>query len=810
MPLPTQQNGMPQEVAEPPEDLLKELAEDLEATRGQGLLGELAEDPEASTVMRSMAHPADPRQNLFIALPVCKSGLSVEEEASEAYQLRDSSTSGVTKSPSKASGWSKTVSLDPECVEEKQLRGSVLTFAADDDASTDKARRTTFSVADLENATPSLMLKNWDGTEASPESIKAIMSNLSRTKTSEKNSKQLARRFFWSMMLLIFVCGGLIVGMFVVVESSKESHVKDGTMVDLNGKPVHTKLANTYVPLSELPRQSISFLDKLDHVTYSMGTTIKKKSVSGFTWHNSTSIVLDLAPDGEMVIRDGIAFVNDRKNGAVDFIVSKSVSRRLRQTSPSTDKAAYSWEELVSRYNTEISAPGVGGNWRRLAAFDTSGLSDMVAWFGALYESEIAVEEAQAQATGALAAAPCDGMSTENVQAPQMGDTGRMVLTLQQEFNMEEVMGDIQLLYFDFKDAADTKFKLVQRPTLCNKGVSEGGWAPVMAVTEGVGGISYNYEFYHPKSEIQKYYHQSHPALEAALDDAKDTNGLQAAKVVLESSSFNAYKDACNQDAGEAVQGGDAGLDVDNPIDCGRKRFRWSTGGWTLETTVDGQIVGLDAGAGTQHFEVIDVSYPTHGIDFSGCNPQDFNMSSRRLAPSAAPPRHLTVLGDSRRLGAWTDFQAWLSHTNWCGAGTDLLSTTCPASSSGGSDYDLAADKACRRHDHGAKANGIIGGMAVRLGCDIDKDLSQGTGNECAQGIFGSWGLAMVWGCYDHGAMDCWNYYKHNRRRWRPSYWRHGSYCNGEHIHYGPNRYDGHSHTYGYKAKEKNCDGDIW
>ena len=73
--------------------------------------------------------------------------------------------------------------------------------------------------------------------------------------------------------------------------------------------------------------------------------------------------------------------------------------------------------------------------------------------------------------------------------------------------------------------------------------------------------------------------------------------------------------------------------------------------------------------------------------------------------------------GARRHLGAWQDFQAWASDTVWCGAGTDIVSTTCPDSAGG----DTEANYACHRHDHGSKANGIIGGYAVRFGCDIDR-----------------------------------------------------------------------------------------
>jgi hypothetical protein len=138
-------------------------------------------------------------------------------------------------------------------------------------------------------------------------------------------------------------------------------------------------------------------------------------------------------------------------------------------------------------------------------------------------------------------------------------------------------------------------------------------------------------------------------------------------------------------------------------------------------------------------------------------------------------------------------FSEWASGTQWCGAGTDLVNTPCPL------DTSDSGDMACHRHDHGKKADGIIGGMAVRLGCDIDRGLADRTSNWAAQAAFGSWGLAQAWGCYDHGTYNCWNW----RSKWWGGYWRYGGHCSGEHTHYGPWRYSSYSHSYGWNSQSR-------
>jgi len=175
--------------------------------------------------------------------------------------------------------------------------------------------------------------------------------------------------------------------------------------------------------------------------------------------------------------------------------------------------------------------------------------------------------------------------------------------------------------------------------------------------------------------------------------------------------------------------------------------------------------------------------------------------------PNGARQRRLEEKMEQRRLFDLTKMQADLSHTNWCGAGTDNVNTACPGSTDGGwmravtdSKYDLRADHCCRRHDHAAKHGSALGGVAAKLGCDIDRDLARCSGNSGVQACFGDWGLANAWGCFDSGSYGCWNYVKGNKW-WKPSYWRYGNYCSGEFTKYGPWRYNGIQTTYGYKVK---------
>jgi len=159
---------------------------------------------------------------------------------------------------------------------------------------------------------------------------------------------------------------------------------------------------------------------------------------------------------------------------------------------------------------------------------------------------------------------------------------------------------------------------------------------------------------------------------------------------------------------------------------------------------------------------------------------------------------------DNCGFGCW--IQRLASQSNWCGSPTDLTETPCPGNGamSWSPGYDYNADHACRRHDHGTKYNDSF---PVKLGCDIDHDLEKAGGhNSAIAAVFGSWGLASTYGCFDEGSYSCWNW----KSKWWGGYWRYGNYCSGEHTHYGPWRFSEYSHRYGYGAKEKTCDGDLF
>lgn len=167
-----------------------------------------------------------------------------------------------------------------------------------------------------------------------------------------------------------------------------------------------------------------------------------------------------------------------------------------------------------------------------------------------------------------------------------------------------------------------------------------------------------------------------------------------------------------------------------------------------------------------------------------------------------------------RRLSAWTSFQAWATDSLWCGAGSDCAGIAIANWNTPSANQCFKpgnpVDQCCFRHDHGAKGGSALGGIAAKLGCDIDNDLSAcqlattGETWHAVQMVFGKSGIAMAWGCDDIGLSwewaTCWT----SGSWWYPSVpYPCTKDFRGEFVEYGSDRYDNIQHNYGYIDRNK-------
>jgi hypothetical protein len=302
---------------------------------------------------------------------------------------------------------------------------------------------------------------------------------------------------------------------------------------------------------------------------------------------------------------------------------------------------------------------------------------------------------------------------------------------------------------------------------------------------------------------------------------AADKSGLLAAMYLLESSTYDRKKDACTVRSADDLDDSRLAcsavvLDDEMPFDCDKQRFRWRVDGWILETTLDGTIVGLSAGSGEQKFEVEEVVLELSGVSFNGCSASSFsplylpqvdpNATGRRLQMGGMFSEENTTFPGILSRGM-AEHQQARSATFWCGSGTDIETWPCPEDITEQMYADIGrpigsfefiesthaervqTERACMRHDHGSKSTTGPGG-SVRSGCDIDEGLVSETSNSVVQVMFGTYGFAGMWGCWDIGTYFCWKKYY--------GVWFYVKECEGEHVRYGPFRYTTKQHAYGW------------
>jgi hypothetical protein len=244
----------------------------------------------------------------------------------------------------------------------------------------------------------------------------------------------------------------------------------------------------------------------------------------------------------------------------------------------------------------------------------------------------------------------------------------------------------------------------------------------------------------------------------------------------------------------------------------------WSVAYWTVD-------VGSDRQARVLHFPDEDsqdgvdssVSMPITRVDdcahnaIEGCDPvleagedhvPSVEVSNEMVEDALRGTGHLDDDGTRRQLlqrHLASDFVPEITRTNWCGGGTSK-SSPCPSSALASqiSGYDLSADAACRRHDHGVKFKRLTG--VVRTECMNDRDLAFATDNWAIEATYGFAGISGTWGCYAFGPYYCFKR------------WRYGRFCCGSRIRYGIGRYNSIARfdDWGYYEPLNQCANDLW
>jgi len=675
--------------------------------------------------------------------------------------------------------------------------------------------------------------------------VEDVIKFIETARDSGKHHDKVMKLFIRVLVLLLFsvVLNGI--AMFVIVDMSKDfkpadgSHGAPGELMTKDGDAVKVESSSAFVGTADLPTMPMEYLRALDKISYvSSRGGLTVNTIDGFEWVDANTMTLNLMDGRKIEITPDysgddrssrVATLHNTDGTTMDITESEARRRRLAacegDVCPNDQKVFSTLEEMKAHVKLLMDEDPV---LRRKLSTGTDALSAVYAFFGGIAEGSISAEtisraDGPPEAEDSVIVMPLIptvskwDISTYDAEAGTW-HAGTWYLDVSAEepkFRIESPIGDDAILVEEVHDGSHYTYQIANAAAIeaMNDGISGTDMTDAEAMCPDADTLA------EAGTTCSAYV----TAALAATNEMFELNlGLKTTCTIVDESVDEV---AAMAYAASAV------VQQDNGDGSGV----FQVGGWFIKTDTSGTPIELTDGEAFVETiatvsAITDVAGATEGI-FDGCTEEQESYASPFEEDDAGSRRQLRVDAnmseemlaahdlvdmamianfypermseeENRRL-SWTSFQAWISDTNWCGAGTDTVNTVCPSSSASG---DLTADRACRRHDHGAKSDGIIGGMAVRLGCDIDHGLASATGNWCAQGIFGSWGLAQTWGCFDYGSYSCWNW----KSKWWGGYWRYGGYCHGEHNHYGPWRYSSYSHRYGYRAKDKTCAGDIW
>merc|ERR1719191_1454305 len=605
-----------------------------------------------------------------------------------------------------------------------------------------------------------------------------------------------------------------------------------------------TAKPSTQIPLTEIDSQGDGTLANIKSVTFPSEEG-KEGSEKGSV--TKTVAAIEKGNNGETNVQftDGTTMnITQQTTTVVDGPTNQAAivqpdpayctqSRRILQGSLA-NKVAFTYEELVERYNHEISGVDVEGNRRRLETVDAEGLAAMARWFGAIFTADMSSHEANEQAMQSLIDR-CQCNVASNPELPKMGTTGFTVWKLRQQFGAEADMGDTQLLFFGLKETP--KFKLAQRVTHSfNRdewssteqiGVGQAVmelWRGTISVTESAGGRFFEYEMAHPSHPVMGPLSYCKKDEELQRTIKEDPTGLMAAMHVLQNSYDDQKMDSkvSSAAAGDS-EAGSSGVVLDDqmPFDCNNQRFRWRVDGWIVESTLNGTIVGLYAGDGGQYFEVVEV-LDLEKSSFTGCSekrsPMTCDTSSIRGADAAG-------IGGARGLSAkdwYTDslaeglqslWEKMAAQTEWCTcpnrnpSGNESETLSCPSDVRYDVDDPKATltqasrrelDFACHRYCHGRRMEEVspIYIDFFKTSCENEKILSESTTDSVVQELVH---YGQYWGCWDVGPHKCMKLKKLTNGRTTMEY----GVCYGEFTRSGPTRFESILKMYGWDSSSQ-------
>ena len=638
------------------------------------------------------------------------------------------------------------------------------------------------------------------------EALSDMEDQKGRVTLSRAESNALARNLYkkeakierlWKEVVLCFfgIIGLVVLCVVTNIVANNYMHISKGTNVNEgsnqltsfngDGGVIETSRVSSYVPLSDLSRASLNFLEQMDMITVASGTTVHSFRISGFSLYDKDA--LDLRTDTETMlqIRCGNARIKWSDGKLEDVEEISDDGKRARRAL----SGAGTIQDFQRLYNDHVDAEE---HHRRMLKYENP-LFSLYAFFGGMVRSS-----SDSTLYGELA--PDEGgckppVKLITISRPTIPEHSKWTVNVKKGDRPDQQRPDVWFMSWDQSNSMPM-LRFESPDEECRKHVT----ISTMEKTYSFHQIDFSLCGFTGNASAKEAIPcpSSDMGINMTCAEYREQQISSQADVLM---LMDGSKESCLVEGGIEAQNNLQVKLSDAKVDGSSV---WEIGFFEMKVNPSGTPVAIrplnrDGEEDAEYFDVLKIEpFDPDGDEsmWQGCQPDAENDGDKRR------------LAHSRRLDS---FLVWLqriaSITWWCGAGTNLKSTPCPGTGvmSQVPGYDLKADRACRRHDQMGKWKMI--GPFPKTGCNIDHAIVKAGGhNGALNAVFGSWGLAGAFGCFDMGAYNCWRW----RRKWWGGYWWYGKYCTGEHTHYGPWRYNSYKRKYGYAKKEKVCSDDIW
>jgi hypothetical protein len=210
--------------------------------------------------------------------------------------------------------------------------------------------------------------------------VDAIIRNLSR---KEKKISKLWWALGFAAIFSVALFALTFASALTANEKSKESHVSDHNIQGLDGQTVGTNDAASYVPLSRMPEMPMSYIEKLDRVTFMHNGELRVDLVESAEFSEGRLALYVRGGAERITVKCGVVRLYSENGGLEVGDVVEDSARRLEAAAPARllKAKAYTMAELESinaRFNAGRALSG------------EQALYDLYEFFGGISTSTIA------------------------------------------------------------------------------------------------------------------------------------------------------------------------------------------------------------------------------------------------------------------------------------------------------------------------------------------------------------------------------------------------------------------------------------